>query len=125
MTRPIPLAAVNAAASVENGAAYLHDLFRALESAHRRYPAYFDADPVETFRDHVWINPFWEDDIDEVVGHMGVDRVIFGSDFPHMEGLEEPKKIFDEIGHLSDDDQHRIVFANAAELTGVASPAPS
>ena len=51
---------------------------------------------------------------------MGVDRVLFGSDFPHMEGLEYPAQIFDEIGHMSVDDQRRIVHDNAAELTGVA-----
>ena len=110
-------------ASVENGAVYLHDLFRMLASTRERYPKYFDDDPVEVFKRHTWINPFWEDDIDDVIEFMGVDRVLFGSDFPHMEGLEYPRQVFDEIGHLSEDDQRRIVHDNAAELTGVAVPA--
>jgi predicted TIM-barrel fold metal-dependent hydrolase len=106
-------------ASVEDGAVYLHDLFRMLGSTRDRYPTWFREDPVESFKQHVWINPFWEDRIDDVVEFMGVDRVIFGSDFPHMEGLEYPAQVFDEIGHLSDADQRRIVHDNAAELTGV------
>ncbi len=107
-------------ASVENGAAYLHDLFRMLASTRNRYPKWFADDPVDTFREHVWINPFWEDRIDDVVEFMGVERVLFGSDFPHMEGLEYPAQIFDEISHMSQADQRRIAHDNAAELTGVA-----
>jgi predicted TIM-barrel fold metal-dependent hydrolase len=112
-------------ASVENGAAYLHDVFRMLGSSKNRHKKWFQDDPVDTFRRHVWINPFWEDDIDEVIGHMGVDRVLFGSDFPHMEGLEAPSDIFPEIAHLPEADQRRIVYDNAAELTGLRSPAPA
>ncbi len=108
-------------ASVENGAAYLHDVFRMLASSKDRYKNWFQEDPIETFKQHVWINPFWEDDIDEVIDHMGVDRVLFGSDFPHIEGLEAPSDIFAEVGHLPEADQRRIVFENAAELTGVRS----
>ena len=110
-------------ASVENGAAYLHDVFRMLASLRDRYKHWFQEDPVETFKQHVWINPFWEDDIDEVISYMGVERVLFGSDFPHMEGLEAPVAIFEEIGHLSEADQRRIVFENAAELTGARTAA--
>ena len=40
-----------------------------------KMPGYFPEDPVEMFRRHVWINPFWEDDVDEVVELMGADRV--------------------------------------------------
>ena len=90
-----------------------------------RYKHWFHDDPVELFKQHVWINPFWEDDIDEVISFMGVDRVLFGSDFPHMEGLERPAQIFDEVNHLPEADQRRIVYGNAAELTGVRSPAPA
>ena len=110
-------------ASVENGAVYLHDLFRMLASTRERYPTWFADDPVETFKRHVWINPFWEDRIDDVIAFMGADRVLFGSDFPHMEGLEYPAQIFDEISHLPEADQRRIVHDNAAELTGVTIPA--
>ena len=50
-------------------------------------PGYFADDPVEIFRRHVWINPFWEDDLASVVEWMGADRVLFGSDWPHIEAL--------------------------------------
>jgi predicted TIM-barrel fold metal-dependent hydrolase len=104
-------------ASVENGAEFLPDLFRKLRSMHRKIPGWFDDDPVELFRRHVWINPFWEDDIDEVVAHMGADRVLFGSDWPHIEGMPAPLDYLVEVKDLSPDARRRILHDNAAELT--------
>ena len=69
------------------------DLFRKLRSASRKLPGFFAEDPVETFRRHIWVNPFWEDDVNEVVELMGADRVIFGSDWPHIEGMAAPARL--------------------------------
>ena len=82
-------------------------------------PWYYKEDPAELFRRNVWINPFWEDRITDVVEHMGADRVIYGSDWPHMEGLERPRDILEdaELDGLSPDDQAKILFRNTAELT--------
>ena len=49
----------------------------------------------------MWINPFWEDDLDTVVSLMGADRVIFGSDWPHIEGLSHPLDYLPETKALS------------------------
>jgi hypothetical protein len=58
-------------ASVENGSGFLRDLFVKLEHSKQRMRWYYAEDPVALFRGHVWINPFWEDDIPEVIEHMG------------------------------------------------------
>lgn len=34
--------------------------------------------------------PPFEDDVHELVENVGVDRVVFGSDHPHVEGLVTP-----------------------------------
>jgi predicted TIM-barrel fold metal-dependent hydrolase len=81
-----------------------------------RLPTYFKEDPVETFRRNVWINPFWEDDIPEVIEHMGADRVILGSDWPHMEGLAHPRDILEELDGVTDVDKQKILFDNTSEL---------
>ena len=65
-------------------------------------PGYFTEDPVESFRRNVWINPFWEDDVDEVVELMGADRVIFGSDWPHIEGMPQPLDYATELKEFDD-----------------------
>ena len=64
----------------------------------------------------VEINPFWEDDIAEVIEHMGADRVILGSDWPHMEGLAHPRDILEELDRVADADREKILYANAKEL---------
>jgi predicted TIM-barrel fold metal-dependent hydrolase len=103
-------------ASVENGAEYLGDLFRKLRSMAKKIPGYFGEDPVETFRRHIWINPFWEDDVVEVVEHMGADRVIFGSDWPHIEALPSPLDYVVELKSFDDDTRRKILLDNVTEL---------
>lgn len=103
-------------ASVENGSEFLGDLLRAFAHSKERTPTFYTDDPVDSFKEHVWINPFWEDDVSEVIGHMGEDRVIVGSDWPHMEGLEHPKDILEEIEDIPLDVQTKILHDNAAYL---------
>jgi predicted TIM-barrel fold metal-dependent hydrolase len=103
-------------ASVENGAEFLPDMFRKLRSARNKMPMLFDDDPVETFKRNIWINPFWEDDVNEVVGCMGADRVLFGSDWPHIEGMQQPLDYLPELKAFDDDDKRRILRDNAEFL---------
>ena len=110
-------------ASVENGSEFLGPLFHKLRTAARRMPGYFGEDPVDTFRRHVWINPFWEDDVDEVVDLVGDDRVIFGSDWPHVEGLRQPTDWVRELQKLPAESVPKIMGANVSELNE-RRPAP-
>jgi predicted TIM-barrel fold metal-dependent hydrolase len=103
-------------ASVENGSEFLAPLFRKLRTTARRMPGYFSEDPVVTFRRHVWINPFWEDDVDEIVELVGDDRVIFGSDWPHVEGLPEPADWVTELQKLPPESVPKIMGGNVSEL---------
>ncbi len=103
-------------ASVENGSEFLAPLFRKLRTTARRMPGYFSEDPVDTFRRHIWINPFWEDDVDEIVSLVGEDRVIFGSDWPHVEGLPSPTDWVTELQKLPPEAVPKIMGANTTEL---------
>ena len=107
---------------MENGAEFLPELFRRLRSIDRKMPGYFGDDPVEVFRRHVWINPFWEDDLASVVEWMGADRVLFGSDWPHIEGLPEPLDYLTETKVLDDGQRRRVLHDNVRELSA-ARPA--
>jgi predicted TIM-barrel fold metal-dependent hydrolase len=108
-------------ASVENGAQFLPDLFRKLRSARDKAPMLFAEDPVETFRRSIWINPFWEDDANEVVECMGADRVVFGSDWPHIEGMQQPLEYLPELKDL-DDDERRLILRDNAEHLNTPQP---
>ncbi len=103
-------------ASVENGSDFLGQLFRKLDQTARKYPGYFKADPIELYKEHVWMNPFWEDDVTEVAELMGADRVIFGSDWPHIEGMPQPLDYLVELKTFDDADQKKILLDNVTEL---------
>ena len=103
-------------ASIENGSDFLPDLLRKLRSAGRKGRGWFQHDPVETFRQHVWINPFWEDDVREILELMGPERVIFGSDWPHIEGMPEPLDYLGELDGLPSETVRRVMRENALEL---------
>ena len=103
-------------ASVENGSTFLADLFAKLRSTDKKMPGWFSTDPVEQFKQHVWINPFWEDDPEEIASLMGTDRVIFGSDWPHIEGMPRPLDYAAELKNFSDADQLLILRDNVRAL---------
>jgi predicted TIM-barrel fold metal-dependent hydrolase len=103
--------------AVENGAEFLPDLFRKARSSAKKFPGYYPDDPVEIFRRQVWINPFWEDDLGSIVEWMGADRVVFGSDWPHIEGLPEPLDYLVEAKILDAADRRLVMHDNAAFLT--------
>jgi predicted TIM-barrel fold metal-dependent hydrolase len=103
-------------ASVENGSEFLPGTFKKLDSQTHKSIGYFNDHPVDTFKEHIWINPFWEDDVHEVVEHMGADRVIFGSDWPHIEGMPAPRDYLVELKAFNEDDQRKILRDNVREL---------
>ncbi len=103
-------------ASVENGSDYLAETMKKLSSTHHKMPGYFGTHPVETLKQHWWINPFWEDDVNQIVDLMGVDRVLFGSDWPHIEGMPQPLDYLQELKHFNDAERRRIVLDNVTEL---------
>ena len=110
-------------AAVENGAAWVPVLLANLDHAHRQMPQEFPEHPAETFRRRVWVHPFHEEDPHELIDLVGPDHVIFGSDFPHVEGLAEPLSFLDEISDLADDDVRRIMGGNMLGLLGVPAAA--
>ena len=108
-------------ASVENGADYLDMLFRKLKQQAKKSPGWFDEDPVELFRQHVWMNPFWEDNVYEIIELMGADHVIFGSDWPHIEGMPPPHDYLEEVKDLHDDDLQLVMRNNTRYLNTLRS----
>jgi predicted TIM-barrel fold metal-dependent hydrolase len=103
-------------ASLENGSEFLPLLLRGLRRAMQQRPGYFRDDPVDAFKEHVWVAPFWEDSLIEVVAEMGPDRVLFGSDWPHPEGLIAPLDYEAEADLLNPADRVKVMYENAAAL---------
>ena len=108
-------------ASVENGSGFLPDLFRNLGHAKNRNPWHFQEDPEALFREHVFVSPFWEDDLEEVFSLMGPGQVLFGSDWPHMEGLPAPRDILSQQTGFEQEVWHSFLYENTARLTTAVS----
>ncbi|CAB4736471.1 MAG: amidohydrolase family protein [Actinobacteria bacterium] len=104
-------------ASIENGASWVRGLVKKLDKAAAQSPDWFTERPSETFRRHVWVSPFWEDNAVTSAEMLGVDRCLFGSDWPHTEGLPEPRDYAEEIATLGAPAVRSIMRDNAARLT--------
>jgi predicted TIM-barrel fold metal-dependent hydrolase len=107
-------------ASIENGAMWVPDLLRNLKDAHGKMPFAFQRHPVEQFKEQVWVAPYYEDDMDRLKDVIGVDRLLFGSDFPHTEGLAEPTQFVKDIPTFTPEETKAVMRDNVLELLGVA-----
>jgi predicted TIM-barrel fold metal-dependent hydrolase len=103
-------------ACIENGSRWVRFLFERFELAYGQQPRDFARHPIETFRQHVWVSPFYEEPIDELAEWIGVSQVLFGSDYPHPEGLGEPLSFLDELTSFSEADRRRIMSTNLKTL---------
>ena len=103
-------------ASVENGAGFLRGLFHRLDALGHKMTGWFPEDPIETFRRHIWINPFWEDDVHELLDLMGPERILFGSDWPHIEGMPMPLDYLEELTGMEQEVVDLVMRDNVAEL---------
>jgi len=109
-------------ASVENGADWVVPYLDHLADTYRKMPHAFDEDPVEAFRRNMWVSPFHEDDIGGLIEAIGVEKVVFGSDYPHPEGLAEPCSYLDHLpAGLSQDDLAAIMGGNLATAMRVGA----
>jgi predicted TIM-barrel fold metal-dependent hydrolase len=72
--------------------------------------------PSAVFREHVYVVPFHEEDVRGLIGTIGLDRVLFGSDWPHPEGLAEPAEFVDALIGESDDAVRKVMRDNLRTL---------
>ena len=111
--------------SIENGSDWVPYLLRLLDKKKGlgRYGPWIGGRPLgrpsETFKEHVWVAPYPEDDVDAVIDILGADRVLFGSDYPHPEGMAEPAHFADLMTRHTPDEVRRVIRDNSAELLGL------
>ena len=110
-------------ASIEAGADWVPDLVKKLAKVYGQNPAGFASDPVASFRDHVWVAPFYEDDLAEVKETLGLDHLLFGSDWPHAEGLVEPRAFADDLRRNGfTDEEIRVVMCDNGRVLAERLP---
>ena len=82
-----PRCAPRASRTAPTGCALL--VKRLLKQANQT-PWVFPESPLDTIREHVWVTPYYEEDMRKLADRIGVEQVLFGSDWPHGEGLADP-----------------------------------
>jgi predicted TIM-barrel fold metal-dependent hydrolase len=107
-------------AVIENGSSWVQPLLDNLADVYKKMPQDFLEEPLSVFRRNIHVSPFWEEDLGRLAELIGVDRVLFGSDFPHPEGLADPVSYVDELRHLDEEAVRKIMGGNMARLTNVA-----
>ena len=106
-------------ALVENGSGWVRPLMSSIRHAYALNPRAFDEDPVEVFKRCIFVHPFHEDDPRGLADLIGIDNVIFGSDYPHPEGLADPISFVDELDEFDDEEKAKIMGGNLARLMSV------
>ncbi len=106
-------------AVIENGSSWVEPLLKNLADIYKKMPQDFLEDPVAVFKRNVYISPFWEEDLGALAELIGVDHVLFGSDYPHPEGLADPPSYVDELAGLPDETIRKIMGGNLARLMNV------
>ncbi|MHB1582215.1 MAG: amidohydrolase family protein [Acidimicrobiales bacterium] len=103
---------------VENGSNWVRPLVADMEHAWEHNPHAFDENPVEVFKRNIYVHPFHEEDPRGLIELLGADRVLFGSDYPHPEGMSDPISFVDELEGLPHDTIAKVMGGNLSRLMG-------
>jgi predicted TIM-barrel fold metal-dependent hydrolase len=119
--------------SVENGSAWVAYLLTVMDNMKgmgRNGPwpgGYVEGKPSEVFKRHVYVSPHhYGEDLAGLVKLIGVERTLFGSDFPHAEGMSAEHDYHDKAGEFaaklgdSDVETRQVMRDNGMRLLGMS-----
>ena len=104
-------------ATIETGSEWVWPFVQKLAKTYRQQSHAFEEDPLEVFRRQVWVSPYYEDDLCGLRDLIGADHMLFGSDFPHAEGLADPVSFAHDLHGFSETDIKQVMRTNAQSLT--------
>lgn len=115
--------------SIEMGSAWVPYCIHALDHAGGFLSRHIEAfgqviseRPSDIFRRHFWISPFPEEDLAGLAELIGVDQILFGSDWPHPEGTPQPRDYVAYASGLGDEAVRKIMRGNAIAALGLTEP---
>ncbi|WP_426246530.1 amidohydrolase family protein [Nocardioides sp. LHG3406-4] len=105
-------------ATIEVGSAWVFHLFEKLHKTYGQVPHLFPEDPRETFKRHLWVSPFYEDELASLLRLLGPDHILMGSDYPHVEGLAEPASYIKDLKNFdyTDEECEKVMRTNGTFL---------
>ncbi len=105
-------------ASIENGSDWMAVMIKRLRKQANQTPWIYPEDPLDTVRQHVWATPYCEEDLHALADLIGVERILFGSDWPHGEGLANPLDFEKELDGFDEPEIRKIMRENCLDLLG-------
>lgn len=77
--------------------------------------------PSRIFAEYVRVVAYPEDDLRSIIDQVGnADWLLMGSDYPHAEGVEEPRVFADEgCKGLSEADTRKVMYENGMKMMGL------
>jgi predicted TIM-barrel fold metal-dependent hydrolase len=103
-------------AAVESGSSWVAPLLYRLDHVYGQMPQSFKQHPRGAFEKHIFVAPFYEDDMPELSRSIPVERILFGSDYPHPEGLAEPLDYLNEFRDFTPEQIKRVFHSNLKGL---------
>jgi len=106
-------------ASIETGSDWVFHLYDKLKKSYSQTPQAYPEDPRETFKRHVWVSPYYEDELAGLRDLVGADHMLMGSDFPHAEGLAEPSAYIKDLENFgfTPEESRLVMRDNGVELS--------
>ena len=105
---------------VEVASSWVRPFMAKLQRVYEASPTLFEEDPLEVFKRNVWIHAFHEPDPKGLIdAGIPVDHLMFGSDFPHPEGMEDPLAYVDVVSDLPTETQALIMGGSLAKALNI------
>jgi hypothetical protein len=106
---------------VEYPSTWIRPFVAKLQRLYEATPVLFDEDPFEVFKRNIWVHAFHEPDPGGLID-LGIptDHVMFGSDFPHPEGMADPLAYAEVVKEMPGDQQALIMGGSLAKALKVA-----
>lgn len=108
-------------APIEYPTAWIPRFFEDIQRAYEEAPVLFDEDPVEVFKRNIFIHCFRNQDPQALVDLIGIDNVMWGSDFPHLEGLNDPVSYVDVLEGMPEENKAKIMGGNLNRIIKIDS----
>jgi predicted TIM-barrel fold metal-dependent hydrolase len=101
---------------VEYWATWVRPFADKLQRASEKSAVLFDEDPFEVFTRNIWVHTFHEPDPQGLIDvGLPVDHLMFGSDFPHPEGMADPLAYAEVVSGMPPEHQALIMGGSLAK----------
>jgi predicted TIM-barrel fold metal-dependent hydrolase len=105
---------------VEFSSRWIRPFYTKLQRNYDERAVLFDENPVEVFNRNVWVHAFHEPDPKGLIDlGIPVDHIMFGSDFPHPEGMADPLAYSEVVADLPREQQAWIMGGSLEKAMGV------